>query len=247
MRILLSNDDGYLAPGLAALAEALQGLGEVIVVAPERNRSGASNSLTLDRPLHLRRAANGFSYVNGTPTDCVHLAVTGVLEHQPDIVVSGINLGANMGDDTIYSGTVAAATEGYLLGLPSIAISLASFAGRHFDSAALVAREAVERFIRAPFKEPVLLNINVPDVPHEMLRGTKITRLGRRHKAEAAVKSITPRNETVYWVGAAGSAADAGEGTDFHAVDNGWVSITPLQIDLTHRAQMDTVSDWMQR
>jgi 5'-nucleotidase len=247
MRILLSNDDGYLAPGLAALADALQGLGEVIVVAPERNRSGASNSLTLDRPLHLRRATNGFSYVNGTPTDCVHLAVTGVLEHQPDIVVSGINLGANMGDDTIYSGTVAAATEGYLLGLPSIAISLASFAGRHFDTAALVAREAVERFVRAPFKEPVLLNINVPDVPYDMLQGTRVTRLGRRHKAEAAVKSITPRNETVYWVGAAGSAADAGEGTDFHAVDNGWVSITPLQIDLTHRAQMDSVSDWMQR
>lgn len=247
MRILLSNDDGYLAPGLAALAEALQDLGEVIVIAPERNRSGASNSLTLDRPLHLRRAHNGFSYVNGTPTDCVHLAVTGILEVQPDIVVSGINLGANMGDDTIYSGTVAAATEGYLLGLPSIAISLASFAGRHFETAAGIARENVERFMRAPFKQPVLLNINVPDVPADLIRGTRVTRLGRRHKAEPAVKAISPRNETVYWVGAAGLAADAGDGTDFHAVDNGWVSVTPLQIDLTHTAQMASVSDWMLR
>lgn len=247
MRILLSNDDGYLAPGLAALAAAMQGLGEVIVIAPERNRSGASNSLTLDRPLHLRHASNGFGYVNGTPTDCVHLAVTGVLEHQPDIVVSGINFGANMGDDTIYSGTVAAATEGYLLGVPSIAISLASYSGRHFETAAGIARENVERFMRAPFKQPVLLNINVPDVPADLLRGTKVTRLGRRHKAEPAVKSITPRNETVYWVGAAGAAADAGEGTDFHAVENGWVSITPLQIDLTHTGQMATVGDWMQR
>ncbi len=247
MRILLSNDDGYLAPGLAALADALHGLGEVTVVAPDRNRSGASNSLTLDRPLHLRRAPNGFLYANGTPTDCVHLAVTGVLEQQPDIVVSGINLGANMGDDTIYSGTVAAATEGYLLGLPSIAISTASFSGRHFETAAGIAREYVERFIRNPFREPVLLNINVPDVPKEMLRGTKVTRLGRRHKAEPAVKSITPRNETVYWVGAAGPAADAGEGTDFHAVENGWVSVTPLRIDLTHNAQLAAVSDWVRR
>lgn len=245
MRILLSNDDGYLAPGLAALAEALQDLGEVIVIAPERNRSGASNSLTLDRPLHLRRAHNGFSYVNGTPTDCVHLAVSGVLDCQPDIVVSGINLGANMGDDTIYSGTVAAATEGYLLGLPSIAISLASFSGLHFETAAGVARENVQRFIRSPFKQPVLLNINVPDVPADRVCGTKVTRLGRRHKAEPAVKAITPRNETVYWVGAAGPAADAGEGTDFHAVDSGWVSVTPLQIDLTHTGQMAAVSDWM--
>jgi 5'-nucleotidase len=247
MRILLSNDDGYLAPGLAALAAALQSLGEVIVIAPERNRSGASNSLTLDRPLHLRKAANGFFYVNGTPTDCVHLAVTGALDFQPDIVVSGINLGANMGDDTIYSGTVAAATEGYLLGLPSIAVSLASFAGRHFETAAEVARQNVERFLRAPFKEPVLLNINVPDVPAELLRGTRVTRLGRRHKAEPAVKSITPRNETVYWVGAAGAAADAGEGTDFHAVESGWVSITPLQIDLTHTGQIGAIADWMLR
>lgn len=245
MRILLSNDDGYFAPGLAALAAALEDLGEVVVVAPERNRSGASNSLTLDRPLSLRRASNGFGYVNGTPTDCVHLAVTGVLEHQPDIVVSGINLGANMGDDTIYSGTVAAATEGYLLGIPSLAVSLASFEGKHFETAAAVARQCVQRFIRTPFPQPVLLNINVPDVTYDDLHGMRVTRLGRRHKAEPAVKSISPRNETVYWVGAAGPAADAGEGTDFHAVENGWVSVTPLQIDLTHREQMSGVRDWM--
>jgi 5'-nucleotidase len=245
MRILLSNDDGYFAPGLAQLAASLDDLGDVTVVAPERNRSGASNSLTLDRPMHLRRAANGYLYVSGTPTDCVHLAVTGVLEHEPDMVVSGINLGANMGDDTIYSGTVAAATEGYLLGVPAIAISLASFEGRHFATAGRIARELVQRFSAAPFSEPVLLNVNVPDIPYEELAGIRVTRLGRRHKAEPAVKSVSPRGETMYWVGAAGPAADAGEGTDFHAVENGWVSVTPLQIDLTHAAQMGSVRNWL--
>lgn len=245
MRILLSNDDGYFAPGLAALAEALAGLGEIVVVAPEQNRSGASNSLTLDRPLFLKQAANGFHFVNGTPTDCVHLAVTGMLDKLPDIIVSGINLGANMGDDTIYSGTVAAATEGFLLGIPSIAISLTSFEGNNFDSAGVVARELVERFIRNPINEPVLLNVNVPDRPHAELRGMEVTRLGRRHKAEPVVKMISPRNETVYWVGAAGAAADSGAGTDFNAVDRGFVSITPLQIDLTHTAQLNAVRHWM--
>lgn len=245
MRILLSNDDGYFAPGLAALAEALTGLGEIVVVAPEQNRSGASNSLTLDRPLFLKQAANGFHFVNGTPTDCVHLAVTGMLDKLPDIIVSGINLGANMGDDTIYSGTVAAATEGFLLGIPSIAISLTSFEGNNFDSAGLVARELVERFIRNPINEPVLLNVNVPDRPHAELHGMEVTRLGRRHKAEPVVKMISPRNETVYWVGAAGAAADSGAGTDFNAVDRGFVSITPLQIDLTHTAQLNAVRHWM--
>jgi 5'-nucleotidase len=244
MRILLSNDDGYFAPGLAQLAASLADLGDVSVVAPERNRSGASNSLTLDRPLYLRQAANGFMYVSGTPTDCVHLAVTGVLDHQPDMVVSGINLGANMGDDTIYSGTVAAATEGYLLGVPSIAVSLASFEGRHFATAGRVARELVQRFSATPFPEPILLNVNVPDIPYADLRGIKVTRLGRRHKAEPAVKSVSPRGETMYWIGAAGPAADAGEGTDFHAVENGWVSVTPLQIDLTHAAQVSDVRRW---
>lgn len=245
MRILLSNDDGYFAPGLAALAGALAGLGEIVVVAPEQNRSGASNSLTLDRPLFLKQAANGFHFVNGTPTDCVHLAVTGMLDELPDIIVSGINNGANMGDDTIYSGTVAAATEGYLLGIPSIAISLTSFEGNNFDSAGRVARELVERFIRQPINEPVLLNVNVPDMPYAELRGMEVTRLGRRHKAEAVVKMISPRNETVYWVGAAGAAADSGEGTDFNAIERGVVSITPLQIDLTHTAQLNAVRHWM--
>jgi 5'-nucleotidase len=245
MRILLSNDDGYFAPGLAQLATSLADLGDITVVAPELNRSGASNSLTLDRPMHLRRASNGYMYVSGTPSDCVHLAVTGVLEHQPDMVVSGINLGANMGDDTIYSGTVAAATEGYLLGVPSIAISLGSFEGKHFATAGRVARELVQRFSKTPFTEPVLLNVNVPDVPYEELRGIQVTRLGRRHKAEPAVKSVSPRGETLYWIGAAGPAADAGEGTDFHAVEHGWVSVTPLQIDLTHAAQLAGVRNWL--
>ena len=244
MRILLSNDDGYFAPGLAQLATSLADLGDIVVVAPELNRSGASNSLTLDRPMHLRRAGNGFMYVSGTPSDCVHLALTGVLDHQPDMVVSGINLGANMGDDTIYSGTVAAATEGYLLGVPSIAVSLASFEGRHFATAGRVARELVQRFSATPFAEPILLNVNVPDIPYEALRGIQVTRLGRRHKAEPAVKSVSPRGETLFWIGAAGPAADAGEGTDFHAVEHGWVSVTPLQIDLTHTEQLADVRRW---
>jgi len=247
MRILLSNDDGYTAPGIEALDKALADLGEIVVVAPESDRSGASNSLTLDRPLHLRRAASGYNYVNGTPTDCVHLAVTGMLEHVPDMVVSGINLGANMGDDTLYSGTVAAATEGYLLGIPSIAVSLASKRGENFDTAGRIARELVERFVRQGFGAPLLLNVNVPDVPYAELRGVKVTRLGRRHKAEGVVKQITPRNETVYWVGAAGPAADAGEGTDFHAVANNYVSVTPLQIDLTHTGQIGSVNEWLSR
>lgn len=245
MRILLSNDDGYFAPGLAVLAEHLAPLGEIIVVAPERDRSGASNSLTLDRPLMVRRAANGFSYVNGTPTDCVHLAVTGFLEHQPDIVVSGINYGANMGDDTIYSGTVAAATEGFLLGIPSIAISLASHAGRNFSTAGRIAAQLVERFQRSPVSQPVLLNVNVPDLPESEIAGIEITRLGKRHRAEAVVKTKNPRDQTIYWIGAAGDAQDAGPGTDFHAVSNRTVSITPLQIDLTHHAQLALVRDWM--
>lgn len=246
MRILLSNDDGYFAPGLAALAEALQDLGEVVVVAPEQNRSGASNSLTLDRPLYLKKAANGFYFVNGTPTDCVHLAVTGMLDELPDIIVSGINNGANMGDDTIYSGTVAAATEGYLLGIPSFAISLTNFEGSNYATAGRVARELVERFIRDPIRQPVLLNVNIPDIPYAELNGMEVTRLGRRHKAEPVVKMISPRNETVYWIGAAGAAADAGPGTDFNAIERGVVSITPLQIDLTHAAQLPSIRQWME-
>lgn len=245
MRILLSNDDGYFAPGITVLAQALSGLGEVTVVAPERDRSGSSNSLTLDRPLTVRRAQNGFYYVNGTPTDCVHLAVTGLLEELPDIIVSGINHGANMGDDTIYSGTVAAATEGFLLGIPSLAISLVAKGHDSFATAAQVARGLVERFRSWPLGNAVLLNVNVPDVPHGELAGAEVTRLGKRHKAEPVVKASSPRGDVVYWVGAAGSAQDAGEGTDFYAVNRKAVSITPLQMDLTHFSQMQAVQDWL--
>jgi len=247
MRILLSNDDGYFAPGIEILARTLADIADVTVVAPERDHSGASNSLTLDRPMLLRRAANGYYFVNGTPTDCVHLAVTGMLDAQPDMVVSGINLGANMGEDTIYSGTVAAATEGYLLGLPSLAISLTSKRGEHFETAARVGRELVERFQALGFAEPVLLNVNVPDIPYAELKGLRVTRLGRRHKAEPAVKQETPRGQTVYWVGAAGPAADAGPDTDFGAVEDGYVSLTPLQMDLTHVGQIDGVRRWLAR
>jgi 5'-nucleotidase len=245
VRILVSNDDGYFAPGISLLAEALRKLGEVTVVAPERDRSGASNSLTLDRPLTVRRAPNGYFSVNGTPTDCVHIAVTGLLDFVPDMIVSGINLGANMGDDTIYSGTVAAAAEGYLLGIPSVALSLTDKAGKHFDSAVGVALDIVERFRRAPPGEPVLLNVNVPDVPASELAGVEVTRLGKRHKAEPVVKLTTPRGETAYWIGPAGGAADAGPGTDFHAVEHRRVSVTPLRMDLTHNAQLALAKEWL--
>jgi 5'-nucleotidase len=245
VRILLSNDDGYFAPGITLLAEMLAPLAEITVVAPERDRSGSSNSLTLDRPLTVRRAHGRLFYVNGTPTDCVHLAVTGLLEELPDIVISGINHGANMGDDTIYSGTVAAATEGFLLGIPSIAISLVAEGGEHFRTAGRVAADLVTRFQRQPFEQAFLLNVNVPDVEYERLRVTEITRLGKRHKAEPVVKSTSPRGETVYWIGAAGSAQDAGEGTDFFAVAANRVSVTPLQMDLTRTSQLAAVGAWL--
>jgi 5'-nucleotidase len=245
VRILVSNDDGYFAPGITLLAEALRQLADVTVVAPERDRSGASNSLTLDRPLTVRRAPNGYFSVNGTPTDCVHIAVTGLLDFVPDLIVSGVNLGANMGDDTIYSGTVAAAAEGYLLGIPSVAVSLTSKTGQHFESAIGVALQLVERLRRSPFREPVLLNVNVPDVPAGQLAGIEITRLGRRHKAEPVVKLQTPRGETAYWIGPAGAAADAGPGTDFHAVGAARVSVTPLRMDLTHNAQLAAAQEWL--
>lgn len=245
MRILLSNDDGYFAPGLAALHEALAPLGEITVVAPERDRSGASNSLTLDRPLSLHRASNGYFYVNGTPTDCVHMAVTGLLDVEPDIVVSGINNGSNMGDDTLYSGTVAAATEGYLLGVPAIAVSLVGREFEHYATAARIARDLVDRIRRAPPQEPILLNVNVPDLPYDQLAGIEVTRLGRRHKAQPVVKSRSPRGETVYWVGPAGAAREAGPGTDFHALERGAVSVTPLQVDLTHAGQVGPIGQWL--
>jgi 5'-nucleotidase len=245
VKILVSNDDGYFAPGITLLAEALRQVGEVTVVAPERDRSGASNSLTLDRPLTVRRAPNGYFSVNGTPTDCVHIAVTGLLDFMPDVVVSGVNLGANMGDDTIYSGTVAAAAEGYLLGIPALALSLSSKSGEHFESAIGIALQMVSRLKREPFSEPVLLNVNVPDVAPGMLRGIEVTRLGRRHKAEPVVKLQTPRGETAYWIGPAGGAADAGPGTDFHAVEAQRVSVTPLRMDLTHNVQLPAAKEWL--
>jgi 5'-nucleotidase len=245
MRILISNDDGYFAPGLILLAEHLAKIADIVVVAPERDRSGASNSLTLDRPLKLSRAANGYYYVNGTPTDCVHLAVTGMLDQVPDMVVSGINAGANMGDDTIYSGTVAAATEGFLLGIPSIAVSLVGKDHNHFETAAKIAVELVQRFAKQKHSKPWLLNVNVPDIPYDQMQGIKVTRLGKRHKAEPVVKASNPHGETVYWVGAAGKAQDAGEGTDFHAITQQCVSLTPLQIDLTQYSQLDAVRGWL--
>ncbi len=245
MRILLSNDDGYFAPGLACLAEVLSSIAEIIVVAPERDRSGASNSLTLDRPLNLHKSHNGFYYVNGTPTDCVHLAVTGMLDILPDMVVSGVNYGANMGDDTIYSGTVAAATEGFLLGIPSLAVSLVGASNGNFLTASLVTADLVRRFNEKNICAPVLLNVNVPDIEYSQLEGFEVTRLGRRHKAERVIKSQSPRGETVYWVGAAGAAQDAGKGTDFFSVQHNRVSITPLQIDLTRYDQLDVVTEWL--
>lgn len=247
MRILISNDDGYFAPGIAALAESLRDLAEIIVVAPERDRSGASNSLTLDRPLSVRTAASGYLYLNGTPTDCVHIAVTGMLDRRPDLIVSGINDGANMGDDTIYSGTVAAAMEGFLLGIPSIAFSLARKGHEHLDSAARVARDVVTRFIERPYagEGPALLNVNIPNLPYDRIGGIVATRLGKRHHAEDVIKAQNPRGETVYWIGPAGGAKDAGPGTDFHAVSSGLVSVTPLHIDLTATALSDATRRWL--
>ncbi len=245
MKILLSNDDGYFAPGLNILAEHIGRFADITVVAPERNRSGASNSLTLDRPLSVKRAANGFFYVNGTPTDCVHIALTGLMDELPDMVISGINDGANMGDDTIYSGTVAAAMEGYLLGIPSIAISMSQHNSTHFETAARIAVELMHRYQLQPFESATLLNVNVPDIPFDALQGRAITRLGKRHKAEPVVQLKTPRNETVYWVGAAGQPNDGGEGTDFYAVANQQVSISPIQVDLTHHSQLHEVQKWL--
>lgn len=245
MRILLSNDDGYFAPGLARLAESLSEIAEIIVVAPERDRSGSSNSLTLDRPLSLHKSHNGFYYVNGTPTDCVHLAVTGMLDVMPDMIISGINHGANMGDDTIYSGTVAAATEGFLLGIPSLAVSLVSASNGNYATAARVAADMVIRFKEKGIQRPVLLNINVPDIEYQQLAGIEVTRLGRRHKAEPVVKLQSPRGESMYWVGAAGGAQDAGKGTDFYALQHNRVSVTPLQIDLTRYDQLDLITSWL--
>jgi len=246
MHILASNDDGYLAPGLAALVAALRRFGEVTVVAPEQNCSGASNSLTLNRPLTVQKGSNGFLYMSGTPTDCVHVALTGLLDRLPDLVVSGINNGQNMGDDTIYSGTVAAAMEGYLFGLPSIAFSHVDKGHAHLDAAARLAADLVARYVEHRLAGPFLLNVNIPNQPYEQLREIRCTRLGKRHQAEPVIRETSPRGETIYWVGSAGEARLAGPGTDFHAVASGVVSITPLQIDLTHVEQLGTISDWLQ-
>jgi 5'-nucleotidase len=247
MRILLSNDDGYQAPGLMALRAAIQTVAEVVVVAPDRDRSGASNSLTLEQPIRARTVEDGLIRVEGTPTDCVHLAITGLLETEPDMVISGINAGANMGDDVIYSGTVAAATEGRFLGFPAIAVSLASHTPRYFESAARVILELVEHLREHPLAADSILNVNVPDLPHAELQGILATRLGHRHKAEPVVKAEDPRGRPIYWVGPAGAEQDAGPGTDFHAVRNGFVSVTPLQVDLTRHAAVAGLAQWLER
>ncbi len=245
MRILVSNDDGYRAEGLQCLADALRPLAEVTVVAPDRNRSGASNSLTLDVPLRVFPYGERMYYVNGTPTDCVHLAISGLFDFQHDMVVSGINDGANLGDDVLYSGTVAAAVEGRFLGLPTMAVSLVVSNGRYFDTAARVAAELVMRLARSPLHASMILNVNVPDVPYEHLRGLKSTRLGHRHRSESVVRTRDPRGRSVYWVGPAGEGADAGEGTDFAAIADGYVSVTPLQVDLTRHSALSDVDEWL--
>jgi 5'-nucleotidase len=251
MKILLSNDDGYRAEGLRALGEALAPLADITVVAPDRNRSGASNSLTLDVPLRVMQIEERkYTVINGTPTDCVHLAISGLFEGEsdPDMVISGINDGANLGDDVLYSGTVAAAIEGRFLGLPAMAVSLViqPDSGNHFETAARVAAELVMRIQRTPLHQATILNVNVPDVPYEQLQGYQATRLGFRHRSEPIVRMSDPRGRPVYWVGAAGGGQDAGPGTDFHAVANNYVSVTPLQIDLTRHSMLDDISSWLQ-
>ncbi|MDR3492353.1 MAG: 5'/3'-nucleotidase SurE [Gammaproteobacteria bacterium] len=245
MRILLSNDDGFLAPGLSMLAKVLKEIAEITVVAPDRNRSGASNSLTLDNPLRVMKAENGFFAVNGTPTDCVHLAVTGLLSEMPDMVVSGINEGSNLSDDVLYSGTVAAATEGRFLGLPAIAVSLAGPKCQHYETAAYVAKALVQRLLKDRPPADTILNVNVPDLPIDQIRGFQVTRLGTRHVAEPTIKSEDPRGRKIYWVGMPGTEQDAGPGTDFHAVNAGYVSITPLHVDLTHYKVFDQLAGWV--
>lgn len=240
MRILVSNDDGYLAPGVIALADALASIAEIVVVAPDSNRSGSSNSLTLDRPLSVFRAANGFYFVNGTPSDCVHIALTGILSWRPDLVVSGINQGQNMGDDTLYSGTVAAATEGYLFGIPAIAFSQVEKGWPEIESAARIARDIVQRRMN-DLPQPYLLNVNIPNLPYEQIKPAVATRLGKRHQSEAVIRTTDPHGREIFWIGPTGGQKDAGEGTDFHATANGHVSITPLQVDLTHVAQLATL------
>jgi 5'-nucleotidase len=244
MNILISNDDGYNALGLEALVASLKEFADVCVVAPEINHSGASNSLTLTRPLMVRKAPNGFLYVNGTPSDCVHVALTGLLDQQPDLVVSGINNGANMGDDTLYSGTVAAAAEGDLFGIPAIAFSLVERGWSHLDAAVEMATRIVKHQIESPLPDPLLLNVNIPSLGMDRIKGVQTTRLGKRHPSQPVVKAATPSGEVVYWIGPAGEANDASDGTDFAAVADGFVSVTPLRLDLTQHTQLPAVASW---
>lgn len=245
MKILIANDDGYTAKGIQALYDALVGLGELTVIAPESNCSGSSNSLTLNRPLSVQQAHNGFYYVNGTPSDCIHIALTGLLDFKPDLIVSGINNGANMGDDTLYSGTVAAAMEGHLFGIPAIAFSLVEKGWPHLDTAARVAKEVVQRAIQQPLGTGTLLNVNIPAVPYDALKGYQVTRLGKRHPSEPVIKSSTPYGEPIYWIGPAGQALDAAKDTDFGATQNLQVSISPLRFDLTHHGQLSQIENWV--
>jgi 5'-nucleotidase len=249
VRILISNDDGYRARGIIALREALGGLGDLTVVAPDRNRSGASNSLTLEVPLRVAQAEPDVYYIQGTPTDCVHLAISGLFPFEPDMVVSGINDGSNLGDDVLYSGTVAAATEGRFLGKPAVAISLNTDglrgdATRHFETGAHFARVIVERLQANPYGRAVL-NVNVPNIPIDAVKGIKVTRLGNRHRAEAVIRAEDPRGRPVYWIGPAGAGQDAGPGTDFHAVAEGYVSVTPLTVDLTNHGALAELRAWV--
>ncbi len=244
MKILISNDDGYRAPGIVTLAAELATMGEVTIVAPERNRSGASNSLTLDNPIRATRIEGGY-FVDGTPTDCVHLALTGLLTEEPDVVVAGVNAGANLGDDVIYSGTVAAAMEGRFLGLPALAVSLVLDGARNFATGARVARVLLDGLAGLRIPADTILNVNVPDLPFDDLEGLEVTRLGHRHKAEGVVRSKDPRGRTIFWVGPAGPEEDAGPGTDFFAVAQGRVSVTPMQVDLTRHAALEAASGWV--
>jgi 5'-nucleotidase len=248
VKILVSNDDGYRAEGIRRLREALVTLAEVTVVAPDRNRSGASNSLTLDVPLRVFEAEPGVYFVPGTPTDCVHLAITGLFDYEHDMVVSGVNDGANLGDDVLYSGTVAAAVEGRFLGLPTLAVSLCTNqrGGGHFETGAAVARLLVSQLLARPLQSALILNVNVPDVPFSRLRGFRASRLGYRHRSEAAVRAEDPRGRPVYWVGPAGAGQDAGPGTDFDTVAQGYVSVTPLQVDLTRHAMLPALGTWLE-
>jgi 5'-nucleotidase len=245
MKILVSNDDGYQATGINVLADALARIADIVVVAPDRNRSAASHSLTLEDPLRIREVGENRYCVNGTPSDCVHLALTGFLEEEPDLVVSGINHGANLGDDVIYSGTVAAAMEGRFLGLPTIAVSLVGQHLTHFETAARVATEFVQRLHKHSLPSEIIFNVNVPDRPYEELTGIQAVRLGFRHKSEPVVKAQDAHGRTIYWVGPAGKSQDTGDGTDFHAVDEGAVSVTPLKIDLTRHEALPRVAEWL--